>query len=339
MNEDRLVNCSEAASNCTFLALRGSSFVNNEALTAGGAILASDLNSIRVECTYRGQTEPLAFMNRFQFEALAVMNSEESVCESWKRNEAGDYGDDLASYGRQVRKEIRFEESGRNETVEGNVYFLPNHQSGSQLPSLFLTVVDEAGQGPAIGAGNETVVARMSSPDGLFTGSLRVNLDNGVGNFSGISGYQKPGIYDVRVKFSSKSIPPFTILVEVRKCMLGEEAVADGTICQRCSGDSFNFYPNVAGAGCKACPDEAKCDAATMRPRKGHWHGGPCSHHIQECLTRRACDDEGRDKRLNDMGPNVLSCDFTEQFIEEYRKAECKKVRSEPAFPVSLLEF
>ena len=339
MNEDRQVNCSEAGANCTFLAFRGSTFIKNEALEAGGAVLASDLNAIRGNCIYPDQQDPLVFMNRPQFEALAVLNSKESVCRSWTGNKAGDYGSDLASYGRGVRKVIRFEESGDEEKVEGNIYFLQNHLSGSQLPSLFLTVVDQAGQGPAIGAGNETLVARMQSPDGLFTGSVRVLLEKGVGNFSGISGYQEPGIYEVRVVFSSRTIPAFTILVEVRNCMIGEAAVANGTVCQRCSGDSFNFFPDRENAVCEACPEHARCDGTVMYPRKRHWHSAPCSSHIQECLTREACDDEGRDERLRNIGRSIRSCNFTELFIEEYRKAECKKVRSDPALQESPVEF
>ena len=337
MNEDRLVNCSEPSANCTFLALRGSTFVDNEALSAGGAVLSSDLNAIRVDCTSDYWEDSLTYMNRSDFEALPLLNSKETVCRGWKRNKAGDYGDDLASYGRLVRKMIRFEETGEQEEVEGNVYFLQKHRSGSQLPSLFLTVVDEAGQGPAFGAGNETVVASMWSPDGLFTGSVRVRMENGVGNFSGISGYREPGFYDVRVDFSSGSIPSFAIMVEVRRCMIGEAAVANGTVCERCSGDSFNFFPDRMDAVCEACPEGAKCDEAVIRPRKGHWHSGPCSHHIQECLTRKSCDEGGRDERLKQVGHAVQSCNFTAQFVEEYRAAECNKVGSDSSCARTIL--
>ena len=337
MNEDRLVNCTEHNANCTFLAFRGSTFVDNEALSAGGAVLASDLNAIRVGCARRAFQDPQAFMSRPDFEALPVLNSKEAVCRDWKGNTASDYGDDLASYGRQVRKVIRFEQSGDEQKVEGNIYVLQNHLSGSQLPSLFLTLIDEAGQGPAFGAGNETVVATMWSPDGLFTGLVRVRLVNGVGNFSGIAGYREPGFYDVRVDFSSPSIPSFTILVEVRRCSIGEAAAVSGTVCQRCSGDSFNFFPDREGATCEACPENAKCDEPAIRPRNGHWHSTPCSRHIQECLTRRACDDEGRDERLKEVASTVQSCNLTAEFIENYRAAECKKVRFFLALPHIIL--
>ena len=329
MNEDRLVDCTESSAKCTFLALRGSTFTDNEALLAGGALLASDLNSIRVVCSHAKQQTPLTYVNRSEFEALAVLNSRDNICQSWRHNTAGGYGDDLATYGRQVRKVIRFDQTGEEQEVEGNIYFLQSHLSGSPLPSLFLTVVDRLGQGPAIGDGNQTVVARMRSPDGLFTGSVRIRLENGHGNFSGISGYRDPGLYDVRVDFASANIPPFTLLVEVRRCRLGEAAVANGTVCQRCSGDSFNFLPDRVDASCEACPEGAKCDEAVIRPRKGLWHGSPCSRHIQECLTQRACDDEGRDETLKEIGRTVRSCNFTAQFLEEYRAAECRKVMSD----------
>ena len=327
MNEDKLVNCTEPNTNCTFLALRGCTFIDNQALSTGGAFLASDLNAIRVGCASFKPQNPLAYMNRSEFETLAVLNARKSICRNWKRNKADDYGDDLASYGRGIAKVIRFEETAKELEVEGNVYFLQNHLSGSVPPSLFLTLVDQAGQGPAIGAGNETVVATMWSPDLLFAGLVRMRLEHGVGNFSGIAGYREPGFYNVRVDFSSGSIPSFTILVEIRRCMIGEAAVAHGTVCQRCSGDTFNFYPEKDDASCEACPENAKCDSATIRPQKRHWHSSPCSRHIQECLTWRACKDEERDARLKKVSSSVQSCNFTAQFIEEYRAAECKQVR------------
>ena len=327
MNEDRPANCSETGAKCTFLALRGSNFVGNEAVAAGGVVLASDLSAIRVGCTSPEPLDPLAFMNRTQFEGLIVLNSRGSVCESWRRNRAGDYGDNLASYGREVKKVIRFEDSGEEQEMDGNIYFLLNHLSGSQLPNLFLTVVDEAGQGPAFGAGNETVVATMWSPDGLFTGSVHVRLENGVGNFSGISGYREPGFYDVRVDFSSGSIPSFTILVEVRRCAIGEVSASNGAVCQRCKGNAFNFYPDRQDLGCQPCPEEANCDSHVIRPRTGYWHSSPCSQHMQACLTERSCDEAGRDERLEEVGSSVQNCNFSTQFVESYTKSECNKVR------------
>ena len=327
VNEDKLVDCAEQNAECTFLALRGTHFVDNEASSAGGAILSSDLNAIRLGCSYEPPRDPLSYVTRRQFEALPVLNSLDRVCGQWQNNQAGVYGNDLASYARRVRKVLRFEEREERQEVEGNVYFLLDHLSGSQLPSLFLTAVDELGQGPAAGAGSEIIEATMWSPDHLFTGAVRIRLEEGEGGFSGIAGYREAGIYDVRVNFSEGSIPPFTIRVEVRSCRIGEAVAAGGTICQQCSGDTYNFSPNQQNPGCQPCPEGAKCDTAAIRPSKGHWHSSPCSRHIQDCLTTRACDEPGRDERLREMGSMVEDCDLTPDFVKNYTNAECREVR------------
>ena len=255
-----------------------------------------------------------------------MLNSVDRVCEKWLDNQAGDYGADLAPYALRVRKVLRFEEREEDLAVEGNVYFLHNHLSGTQIPSLFLTVVDEFGQGPAAGAGNESVEATMWSPHRLFTGAVRIQLQKGEGNFSGIAGYREAGLYDVRVDFSEGSIPSFTIRVQVRSCRIGEAAEAGGTICRQCSGDTYNFFPNQENPGCQPCPDDAKCDTAVIRPAKGHWHSSPCSRHTQDCLATQACDDSRRDGRLRKIGSTVEDCDLTAEFVENYTKAECKEL-------------
>ena len=326
MNEDKLVDCAEQSAECTFLALQGTHFVGNAASLAGGAVLSSDLNAIRLSCSYELPGDPLSYLTKQQFEALPVLNSLDRVCGEWQHNQADDYGDDLASYARRVRKVLRFEEREDDLEVEDNVYFLPDHLSGTQIPSLFLTAEDGLGQGPAAGAGNEIIEATMWSPDRLFTGAVRIQLEEGKGNFSGIAGYREAGIYNVRVNFSEGSIPSFTIRVQVRRCRIGEAVVAGGTICQQCSGDTYNFLPDQQEPGCLPCPEDAKCDTAVIRPSKGHWHSSPCSKHIQDCLTTQACDDAGRDERLREMGSMVESCDFNTEFAQDYMNAECKEV-------------
>ena len=338
MNEDKLVDCAERRAECTFVALQGTHFVENEASSAGGAILSSDLNAVRLSCSYEPPDDPLSYLTRRQFEALPVLNSLDRVCEEWQSNQAEDYGVDLASYARRVRKVLRFEQREEDLEVEGNVYFLQDHLSGTQIPSLFLTVVDELGQGPAAGAGNETIEATMWSPDRLFTGALRIQLEEGAGNFSGIAGYREAGFYDVRVDFSEGSIPSFTIRVEVRSCRIGEAVAAGGTICQQCNGDTYNFFPDQLEPGCLPCPEDAKCDTAVIRPSKGHWHSSPCSRHIQECLTTQACDDAGRDERLREIGTTVEDCNLTPEFIENYTSAECKEVRCNALKILSLMQ-
>ena len=326
------MDCTETNAQCTFLALRGTDFINNQASSAGGAILSSDLNAIRIKCSYDPPEDPLAYLTRDEFESLDVLNSLDMVCPDWRGNEGVSYGADLASYARRVQKMIRFEERDVNEDVEGNQYVVQNHHSGTQIPSLYLQVVDELDQGPATGAGNETIEAIMWSPDRLFSGSVNIQLEDGIGNFSGIAGYREAGYYRVRVDFSEESIPSFTLIVQIRPCMIGEAAAANGTICQPCNGDTYNFHPDDPEPGCVPCPDHANCDSVVIRPEHNYWHQTPCSRHIQECLTRRACDARDRDDTLTELGLMVEDCDLSEEFIYNYTDAECAEVRSLKSF-------
>ena len=325
---DGAKDCTARNASCTFLALQSTQITGNQASSAGGAILSSDLNAIRVRCSKRSRRYPHLYLTRKEFESLDVLNSLDHVCSEWKGNEAGVYGNTLASYARRVKKVIRYEDRDFEEEVEGNRYVVRNHVSGTQIPSLYIEVVDALGQGPASGAGNDTVVATMASPDRLFSGAIGVRLDEGSGNFSGVAGYREAGFYDVRVDFSERSIPSFTIVVEIRGCSIGEAATANGTFCQPCNGNTYNFFPDRADPGCKSCPDNADCDTVFILPDPGYWHQTPCSVHIQECLTKRACDERQRAENLRQLADAVEECQFSEPFIQSYADAQCRKVRS-----------
>lgn len=334
VSQDGSEDCTESNAQCTFVALRGTEFVDNQASSAGGAILSSDLNAIRIACAFDQSEDPLTYLTQEEFEALDILNSLENVCQDWRGNAASLYGESLASYARQIRKVIRYEETEVDEEVDGNQYIVQNHRSGSQIPSLFLEVVDELDQGPATGAGNQTIEATMWSPDRLFSGAVGVRLEDGFGNFSGIAGYREAGYYRVRVDFSEDSIPSFTLLVEIRGCSIGEAAAANGTVCQPCNGDTYNFYPDRPEPGCIPCPDDARCDSVVIRPEDGFWHSSPCSPHIQECLTRGACDASDREEMLRALGLMVEDCNLSSEFINSYTSAECKEVVHFPLCPI-----
>ena len=265
-------------------------------------------------------------MTRKEFESLDILNSFDRICAKWEGNEADVYGNTLASYARRVKKVIRYEDRDFEEEVEGNRYFVRNHVSGTQIPSLYVEAVDALGQGPASGAGNDTVLATMVSPEKLFSGSIGVRLDEGVGNFSGVAGYREAGFYNVRVNFSEESIPSFTIVVEIRGCLIGEVVAANGTICQPCNGNNYNFFPDRADPGCQSCPENADCDTAVILPDAGYWHRTPCSNHIQECLTKEACDEKNRTNDLREHAAIVEKCQFSEPFILSYAEAQCREV-------------
>ena len=326
MSRNKTENCAAHDAKCSFVALQDTRFVNNQASSAGGAVLSSDLNAIRVSCRNRTRSKPLEYLKKPAFESMDTLNATRHVCQEWTHNTAGGYGNTVASYAHRIRKKIRYEDTNVEEEIEGNRYVVRNHVSGTQIPRLSLETVDALGQGPAPGTDNATIVATMSSPDGLFTGFVSVRMDDGVGRFSGVAGYREAGFYRVRVDFSERSIPSFTIVVEIRGCVIGEAIVANGTVCQPCIGDTYNFFPETSDIGCASCPENANCDGVFILPDDGYWHQTPCSDNIQECLTKRACDADNRKEDMRRLQDSVEECHFTEAYVRSYVDSECRKV-------------
>ena len=325
LGEDRIINCTDPLADCTFVALSGTLFTKNRARIAGGAILASDLNMIHLNCTAQGNNEALAFLDRFgDFQYMDVLNRFNSVCPDWIDNEAGVYGDVIGSYANRLRKWLQDGQSNSTVEIIGNRYRVEDHQSGFLIPIVFLQMVDALDQGPVTGIDNKPINAVMKSPNGLFTGELKLELEGGAGNFSGVAGYVRPGDYDVDISFNQRNLPQLILTIEIRKCTIGESIAANGTYCQPCGGDTYNFFPEEGG--CVACPENAKCDSVAIRPRPGYWHPIPCATRIQECLIERACDSGDRDQRLKEVESGMKDCNFTSAFVKDYQAALCRKV-------------
>ena len=325
LGEDRIINCTDPRADCTFVALSGTIFTHNRAHVAGGAVLASDLNMIHLNCTAKeSNTEP-EFFDRFgDLQYMDVLNHFNSVCPDWTGNEAGVYGDVIGSYASRLKKWLQDGQSNSTVEIIGNRYRIEDHQSGFLIPIVFLQMVDALDQGPVTGIGNKPISAVMQSPDGLFTGELKLELEGGAGNFSGVAGYVRPGDYDVKISFDQRNLPQLILTIEIRNCTIGESIAANGTYCQPCSGDTYNFFPE--DAGCVACPENGKCDSVAIRPRPGYWHPIPCATHVQECLTERACDSGDRDEKLKEVVSGMKDCNFSSTFVKDYQVALCRKV-------------
>ena len=253
---------------------------------------------------------------------MQVLRGLDDICRDWTGNNARVYGNTLASYARNVRK--RLYNADREEVLEtttGTTITISNHSSGDPLPHVLLELIDEYGQAPAVLLGNVTVEALLTSPDDFFPGLVRMALDGNQGNFSNIVGFQPPGNYTVRIDFSRR-FDAFDMKVEVRECLPGEEATRSNTLCTPCNTATFN----VNGTQCEPCPDNAICETASIRPKKGYWHQSPCSNQIQRCLTPGSCDTKDRDSKLADMTSDIQSCDLSDDFIRDYARAQCKKV-------------
>ena len=259
------------------------------------------------------------------FGQMELLNST-SDCPQWNGNDADAFGHLVASFARSVRSYVKRETGGVFEKWNGRVLRVRRHKSGDALPSIRLQVVDGFGQGPATGTGNASVEAVMWSTEQFFAGNISVFLDNGEAEISGVTVFQRPGMYRVNIDFSEAVLPRLTIVVSVRDCEFGESRQANGTFCSPCSESQFNFDADQA---CRACPENGNCSAGTaIQPKAGYWHGDPCSQRIQQCPVEEACAFADRAEELSALTKGLDSCEHNETFLEKYHVAQCREARS-----------
>ena len=267
------------------------------------------------------------FYDREQLKALDAIRSTDDICRSWKGNQAGAYGDDIGSSGARVRTIVVPDKLHDAIGVIGNRIVVEGHSSGKPLPIIRLEAVDGLGQGPAIGVDSLVIEATMTSPNGFFSGSVNIEMNEGIGNFSGVVGFGPEGVYECIVEFSEEIIESLVVEVHVRYCGLGEVAAANGTVCEPCTSDTYNLLPG-SGTGCHPCPENGDCTTHVILPAKGHWHATPCSENIQECISSEACSSEEREVRMAAATGNISSCEFDEEYVKDYTEAQCREVIS-----------
>ena len=319
-------DCTRSDASCTLVAVTGSTFSNNRAKTSGGAIFTQDPSVLRYSCSPEDTETPPELYQADALEELEMLESTKDMCPDWTTNEAELYGPVIASYARSVRGfAIGNGQDDSERPIENNELVSGNHRSGDSLPMLLVEIVDGYGQSPAIGEGDAFVQATMYSPNGLFSGEFNTQVNEKRKSFPPISGFQRPGRYEIRMNFSEPGLEPLSVEVEVRECQLGESVQGDGALCVRCSGSQYNFDPDASM--CLPCPDNGNCTTDVIHPNRGYWHRTPCSRHVQQCVSREACDFSGREDALNDLTREMETCEIEETLDRDYSEAQCKKVR------------
>ena len=324
-------SCSLSNTSCTFVAVTGSSFVDNNAQTSGGAIFLEDPDVLRYSCFFKETgTPPLPF-NRVTFESLASLRSLQDTCPTWRENKAGDFGPIIASYARSIRVLGPDNATRLNQKTEGRHQFLfEDHRSGDPLPRMFAIVLDGFGQSLPYGRGDKYVEAMMESPDELFMGTVKTTLDQRQKELPIIYSLQQRGRYTVTITFSEPALLSIAFEVEIRDCKIGEFVQEDGKLCVPCSSTQYNFDTNASA--CVPCPLNANCTSSTIAPNKGYWHRTPCSRHLQECVSSDACEFPERDADLSAALKDIRSCQLNEAVDRAYSQAQCRKVSSPICF-------
>ena len=322
-------NCEEPEANCTFVALGGTIMANNSA-ESGGGIFASDLTSFRFLCDEDPDRNALQFYSTEELKRMRVLRSDKDPCSSWTHNQKTIFGPDVASYARHIiwSVERRGNATSIVDQTETHVR-VEAYRSGDPLPTIRLRVVDQFGQGPAVGSGNSSVEAVMHSTPkdhALFPGNVSLLMEDGTAEFSEISGLQVPGNYVVQIDFSEKALPVLTMAVTVRPCIIGEAPKEDRKLCVRCT--ETQYRTSKKHEDCQPCPENANCTSVNViHPRRKYWHRYPCSTHMQECLSREACDSD-REESLDAVTADMQDCRYDEKVDVAYGEAQCSKVAS-----------
>ena len=319
-------SCSLSNASCTFVAVTGSSFVNNEAQTSGGGIFLEDPDVLRYSCFLRDTETPPLPLNRAIFGSLAALRSLQDTCPTWRDNKAGDFGPIVASYARSIRVIGPNNDTRQNQTDEGSHrFFLEDHRSGDPLPRMFAIVLDGFGQSLPYGRGDKYVEATIESPDAFFIGTVKTTLDQYQKELPTIYSLQQRGRYTVIIDFSEPVLPSIVIEVVIRDCKIGEFVQEDGKLCVPCSSTQYNFDRDASM--CMPCPMNANCTSSAIAPNKGYWHRTPCSQHLQECVARDACEFPQRDADLSAALRGIKSCQLNEALDRDYSQAQCRKVQ------------
>ena len=317
-------NRSIGKDDCYAAALIDNVFEENTATVAGGAVFVDRIAVIRMHCSANSTEDELSFLSDEQLKQMKVLNSTEDICRTWKANTAKRYGPDVASYAADVRK-IMHSMPTCNISAVKNQYIVHNYSSGTPLPPVSLTSIDDLGQHPAFGVDNQQVAAVMSSPDGLFDGNISRRLDSNVESFTTI-GFAEPGNYTVVIDFDQEQCESIKIVVEVRSCAMGEVPFRNGTLCEPCSSSTYSL--SLEGDSvCHPCPENGNCETRVILPNGGYWHRTPCSEHIDRCIARDACVGQDRQQELVEATKEVETCDFDEQYIQNYTEVQCREVR------------
>ena len=288
-------------------------------------MFVEDPDILRYSCPAQEvETLPLWFDSN-DSQILTPLTSVRGFCHEWGQNQAGGYGPIVGSYARTVRVHTPGDDSRTNRKWEQTSQLLLNGQkSGDPLPSIEVEILDSFGQGPPLGRGDEHIVATIRSPNESFFGEVKKVLSEPQNELPVIYSLQRPGHYTVTVDFSEPRLSQIVIDIEFRSCIIGECVQESGKLCVPCSGTQYNFDSNASA--CTPCPANGNCTSNAIFPNRGYWHRTPCSHDIQECISKEACDFPERDMELFTIQQEMRNCHFNKTLDRIYAEALCKKV-------------
>ena len=127
------------------MALVETTFSNNEAGIAGGAVFTGYLEAIRFRCTDASSDAGLDFYTEQEWKDLRHVESDKDICSSWKGNRAEAYGQDIGTHASAAQ--MTLDDTNKTVCVSGGENcMVDGYQVGTDLPAATVKLLDGLGQ-------------------------------------------------------------------------------------------------------------------------------------------------------------------------------------------------
>ncbi|TNV74929.1 hypothetical protein FGO68_gene8072 [Halteria grandinella] len=334
----------------------GCKFIKNTAKVSGGSIYSSCIKPY--DCNYR--IEDSEFINNTAYQeggAIKWTFTEPSFTNlKYQNNQAGLYGDDIASIARvlvRIIKEQVATTKYNNETIIKDV----ETQSGTSI-DLYFGLVDKYGQfvqsdtESKLSIKTNKKISRMIDIAPVIESQTQVTAQSGffiVENFVLVSQpnstqslhFTTNGIdeniddnmkfFDTDIQILQESKNYLDIEFLVSSCLEGESFLPNGR-CQRCSLGQYMLQIPSEPTSCLQCQQQvSEClGGSNIYPLPGYWRSSNISETFYGCLYPKSC--LGRQNSLEnyqgvcEVGyQGVLCADCQDEYSKDQSNHKCTK--------------
>lgn len=312
-----------------FLGLSQTSFIRNEATNAGGALFTNipsalgaccNCSTLRVESTPT-EDDPLKRVINITKGITDGILGDTAACDrSWvgnrvQRQQGGDKFATTAVVIKLCRAHL--------DACVDDFLVLENHTSGGDLEDINLKLFD-AFHNPAYGQPKMQLEIKADTDGAILSGQLVANVKE-VTALTDIR-LRAPvnSRHNLTLSFEESILSDMHVLVHIRDCMPGEIEDRDHTGCSPCGPGLYSFQPNQT---CTSCPEKAKCSPSTITPEGGFWHSSTKSAQVHECISKYACNFEGRREKLERVAQEAHK-DMSVLYYNDREYNQCAEVSS-----------
>lgn len=273
--------------------VNSTTFRNNHAERAGGAIFTERISAIDMKC------DPAPKASWRAVRGLCLNNFKCSIMTGSSVGKGG-YGKNIATLAEDFVLEVIYEDGLIRRIPRGESYSIRHWKSGDKMPIFKIVMLDFFFQSgaltKAVSSCQESSVlssfdgytkATMDSRDKLIPNPLITNVSAGTGNITAGALFNTPNRYSLELWTGDNKSKTIVVNITIRGCQINEQSNRNKTVCDDCGRDHYNFDPEKGR--CMPCPDDCDCTEWGLAPKKKHWIPSPCFPNVMECLSDRAC--------------------------------------------------